>query len=472
MKIPKFAVKGNVVLCGLGSVGRGCLPLIRRHIDIGGKLVAVEQVKETAEHAKKYDAHFINEMLTKDNYLRVLGDQLTEGSFLMNMTNDVSSKDLARLAASKKSFYVDSCIEPWLGYYRDPKNIGVRTSNYFLREEMMKLKTELGPNAPTLVTAVGANPGLVSILAKQALLHVARDSGHKGNEPKTREEWASLACDLNIHGIHIAERDFQITDKPHKKNVFVNTWSVNGFINEGAQPCELGWGTMENWLPPGGKHHTFGSKAAIYMDRPGIMVRVRSWTPLEGPYLGYLITHNESISLADYFTVRHREKVLYRPTVFYAYHPSNEAMLSLEEFIGRSFKEDMQPHIMVDEITDGIDELGVLLYGHKKNAYWFGSRLSIHDTRKRIADQNATSLQVTSTILASMKWAVENPRRGLIEAEDMDYKDILKFCEPYVAPIVGEYTDWTPVSDIPSTYIKDLDYNHPWSFKNCLYSKA
>ena len=33
--------------------------------------------------------------------------------------------------------------------------------------------------------------------------------------------------------------------------------------------------------------------------------------------------------------------------------------------------------IMMDEIVKGVDELGVLLAGHKKNAYWYGSQLSI-----------------------------------------------------------------------------------------------
>ena len=29
-----------------------------------------------------------------------------------------------------------------------------------------------------------------------------------------------------------------------------------------------------------------------------------------------------------------------------------------------------------------MDELGVLLAGHKKNAYWYGSQLSIEEARK------------------------------------------------------------------------------------------
>ena len=37
---------------------------------------------------------------------------------------------------------------------------------------------------------------------------------------------------------------------------------------------------------------------------PGAATRVRTWTPLAGPFHGFLITHNEAISIADYYTVR------------------------------------------------------------------------------------------------------------------------------------------------------------------------
>ena len=65
-----------------------------------------------------------------------------------------------------------------------------------------------------------------------------------------------------------------------------------------------------------------------------------------------------------------------------------------------------------NEIVDGIDELGVLLYGHGKNAYWYGSQLSIEETRQIAPYQNATGLQVSSAVLAGMVWALENPRPG------------------------------------------------------------
>ena len=92
-------------------------------------------------------------------------------------------------------------------------------------------------------------------------------------------------------------------------------------------------------------------------------------------------------------------------------------------------------HILDEhEIVDGIDELGVLLYGHKKNAYWYGSQLSIDETREIAPYQNATGLQVTSAVLAGMVWALENPNEGIVEADEMDYKRCLEVQMPYLGP--------------------------------------
>lgn len=74
---------------------------------------------------------------------------------------------------------------------------------------------------------------------------------------------------------------------------------------------------------------------------------------------------------------------------------------------------------------EGIDELGVLVYGHEKNAYWYGSRLSNKETQELVGMQNATGLQVTSAVIAAMVWAIENPQEGLVEANEMDHERCL-----------------------------------------------
>ena len=122
--------------------------------------------------------------------------------------------------------------------------------------------------------------------------------------------------------------------------------------------------------------------------------------------------------------------------------------------------------IMMDDITTGIDELGVLLGGHKKNAYWYGSQLSIDEARKLAPHNSATTLQVTAAVLAGMVWAMENPNRGIVEPDEMDYRRCLEICNPYLGPVVGEYTDWTPLSDRERLFPEDVDKSDPWQFKN------
>jgi homospermidine synthase len=310
---------------------------------------------------------------------------------------------------------------------------------------------------------------MVSWFVKQALLNVAGDVGLKFKEPKTREEWGRLAKKAGIKGIHIAERDTQRAKQPKPADTFVNTWSVEGFISEGLQPSELGWGTHEKWMPDNGRKHKAGCQASIYLLQPGANTRVRSWTPTAQSQYGFLVTHNESISIADYFTLRDGRKTAYRPTCHYAYHPCNDAVLSLHEMFGQAGKRQTDVHILDEhEIADGIDELGVLLYGHKKNAYWYGSQLSIDETREVAPYQNATGLQVTSAVLAGMVWALENPNAGIVEADEMDYRRCLEVQTPYLGPVIGAYTDWTPLAGRPGLFPEEIDKRDPWQFKNVL----
>jgi homospermidine synthase len=272
-----------------------------------------------------------------------------------------------------------------------------------------------------------------------------------------------------IKGIHIAERDTQRARSAKAVGTFVNTWSVEGFISEGLQPAEMGWGTHERWLPPDASRHDDPAAPSIYLTRPGADTRVRTWCPTAGPQYGLCITHNESISIADYFTVRRDDDVAYRPTCHYAYHPADDALVSWHELLGSGGNGQQHRHVLEeDEIVDGIDELGVLLYGHAANAYWYGSRLSIEETRALAPYQNATGLQVSSAVLAAMVWALENPQAGIVEADDLDFRRCLEVQRPYLGPVEGHFTDWTPLSTRTALFPDDVDPDDPWQFRNVL----
>ena len=467
------SITGPIVMIGFGSIGKGTLPLIERHFSYDkSRFVVIDPEDKDRRLLDERGIKFIHQAVTKDNYKHLLGPLLTEGGgqgFCVNLSVDTSSIDIMEFCNEIGALYIDTVNEPWAGFYFDPKIGSAERSNYALREKTLAAKAKRKPGSTTAVSCCGANPGMVSWFVKQALLNVAGDVGLKFKEPKTREEWGKLAKKLGVKGIHIAERDTQIAKKAKPIEVFCNTWSVEGFLSEGMQPAELGWGTHEKWMPKNGFKHKKGCQAAIYMTQPGANTRVRSWTPTAKAQYGFLVTHNESISIADYFTVRDGRKVTYRPTCHYAYHPCNDAVLSLHELFGQAGRRQPAIHIWDEhEITEGIDELGVLLYGHKNNAYWYGSQLSIDETRRVAPYQNATGLQVTSAVLAGMVWALENPSEGIVEADEMDFRRCLEVQMPYLGPVIGAYTDWTPITDRPGLFPEDIDRRDPWQFKNVL----
>jgi homospermidine synthase len=460
----KFA--GRIVMVGFGSIGQGVLPLILRHIGTSADRITIVTAEDKgSSEAREFGVKFVKTALTPENYRQVLEPVLSAGDFLLNLSVDVSSVALVELARERGALYLDTCIEPWAGGYTDPNMPVEARSNYAMRLNALRLRKG-HEKAPTAVLTHGANPGLVSHLVKQALLNIAKDTGVRSGVPQDRAGWAALAQTLGIKVIHVAERDTQVANAPKQPNEFVNTWSVDGFVSEGAQPAELGWGTHEKHFPADGGRHKAGSRCAIYLNRPGASTRVRTWTPSAGYFHGFLITHSEAISLADYYTVMEGERVVYRPTSHYAYHPSDNAVLSVHELAGRNWHLQDRKRIMMSEITEGIDELGVLLAGHAKNAYWYGSQLSIGEARALAPYNSATSLQVTSAALAGMIWAMENPNRGVVEPDDMDYQRPLQICLPYLGAVVGKYTDWTPLFERGELFAEDLDRSDPWQFKN------
>jgi homospermidine synthase len=377
-------------MIGFGSIGRGTLPLIERHFKFDKSRMVVIDPREDAgdmEILAKHGVRHIKEYVTKDNYKDLLTPLLTEGGgqgFCVNLSVDTGSVDLMKLCRKLGVLYIDTVIEPWLGFYFD-KTMRPGRPHQLCAARNAAQGEGKNPGGATAVSTCGANPGMVSWFVKQALVNLAAISTSSStSRTDDREGWAKLMKKTGVKGIHIAERDTQRTKHPKPFNVFWNTWSVEGFISEGLQPAELGWGTHEEWMPKNaGSTRRVARRRSSWM-QPGANTRVRTWCPTPGPQYGFLVTHNESISIADYFTVKGKDgEVTFRPTCHYAYHPANDAVLSLHEMFGNGGNAQPVHHVLdEDELVDGIDELGVLLYGHDKNAYWYGSQLSLEETRR------------------------------------------------------------------------------------------
>src|SRR3989338_6546869 len=132
------------------------------------------------------------------------------------------------------------------------------------------------------------------------------------------------------------------------------------------------------------------SKLIRALPSVGMRTWIRSWVPC-GEITGMVIRHGEAFSISDRLTIWENGKALYRPTVHYAYCPCDAAINSLHELEMRQYKLQERQRIMNDEIIDGRDELGVLLMGHDFKSWWCGSLLDIHDARRRVPHQQATT---------------------------------------------------------------------------------
>ena len=133
---------------------------------------------------------------------------------------------------------------------------------------------------------------------------------------------------------------------------------------------------------------------------------------------------------------------------------------------GHNFQLQKRKRLLMDDISAGIDELGVLVAGHKKNAYWYGSQLSIEEARRLAPYNNATSLQVTVSVLSGHDLGDGEPqqrrrraRRDGLSTQPCDLPAL-------PGPVVGQYTDWTPLTDRERLFPEDLDKSDPWQFKN------
>jgi homospermidine synthase len=462
-------IDGPVVIIGFGSIGQGTLPLIERHFTYDRqRLHVIEPSDEHRAFLERRGVHFVHHPVTPENYRALLLQLFPERKgFCVNLSVGTSSLEIMRLCRELGVLYVDTVVEPWEGFYFDLALGPEARTNYALREAV-RAEKRANPGGTTAVSCCGANPGMVSWLLKEALLRLAADVGRPTEVPADRAAWARLMQGLGVRGVHIAERDTQVGRDARAIGTFVNTWSVEGFVDESFQPSELGWGTHETWFPPDGRRHRQGCKAAIFLDTPGILTRVHTWTPEAGPQLGFLVTHNEAISIADYYTIGEGDDPEFRPTCHYAYHPCDQAVLSMHEMLGTGKAQERWKILDENEILGGEDCLGVLLYGHGRNALWYGSRLSIQETKALAPAQNATGLQVTSAVIAGMAWALRNPAAGIVETDEIDHAFCLDVQRPYLGRVEAHYTDWTPLATRWPQFNEHVDESDPWQFRNVL----
>ncbi len=453
MKIP---FGGRILLLGCGSVSRCLQPLILRHIEMDfTKLTILDfaDLRALIPDTLEAGAVYAQEKIEDENMHAVLMQYVGAGDILIDLAWNIDATDIIQWCHDQGVMYLNTSVEIW-----DPYDFTTHPTNRTLYVRHMKLRRMVKrwtTPGPTIVVEHGANPGLASHWTKQGLEDIAHTMIAQGVSPEkharleqalSERDYPRLAMIEGVKVIHISERDSQMAHEPKRPHEFVNTWSIEGLREEGMAPAEMGWGTHERRLPLGAHVHRNGPRNQICLSQMGMETWVRSWVP-SGEIVGMVVRHGEAFTISDYLTVWREEDALYRPTVHYAYLPCDAALASLHEFKMRNYQMQPERRILTKEIKDGRDELGVLLLGHDLNGWWVGSQLDIHETRTLVRDENATTLQVASSILGAMSWMIRNPEQGFNVPDNLPHEEVLAVATPYLGTCLSVQTDWTPLKD-------------------------
>jgi homospermidine synthase len=469
-------LQGRILMLGCGSVAQCTLPLLLRHIDVSPDRVTVmdfEDLGARISDCLSRGVRYVKERITPDNFRDLLGKYVGSGDIIVDLAWNTETVEILKWCNRNNVMFINTSLEEWDPYTGMERYSPQRRSLYFRQMKLRKLNLALqeqGGKGPTAIIDHGANPGLVSHFVKRALLEIADQMLGEGPGPASDFEpgdlesalaaakkrqtgsFARLCQQTGTKVIHISERDTQISDEPKQVGEFVNTWSIEGLYEEGTAPAELGWGTHERRLPRYAYHPDGGPRNQIFLAQPGIRTFVYSWVPKGGQIIGMVVRHAEAFSISDHLTVwedtdKAIRRPVYRPTVHYAYMPCDQAILSLHELTMHGYVLQERRRIMTDEITEGVDELGVLLLGHGLGGWWTGSQLDIAESRRLVPGQNATTLQVAAAVLAGVVWMIRNPANGITVPDELPHEEILEIAYPYLGSCPSVRTDWNPLKN-------------------------
>ncbi|MBI3294934.1 MAG: homospermidine synthase [Deltaproteobacteria bacterium] len=473
----------RVLFVGYGGVAQCALPIWAEHVKTPMKSITVLDFEDREELLQPWTAqgvNFVRDRITPENLGTMLAKFVGAGDVIIDLAWNIDCCEILDWCHKNGVLYLNTSVEVWDPYANTNPQPSTKTL-YWRHMNIRRMTSAWHKMGATAVLEHGANPGLISHWTKQGLLDIAErgltEKKWTGGEAEKVKHLAQtrafneLSQALGVKVIHCSERDTQVSCVPKRVDEFVNTWSVEGFREEGTTTAEMGWGTHEKTLPKFAHRHPEGPQNQICLARMGINTWVRSWVP-NFEIQGMVVRHGEAFTISDRLTVWKNGEAAYRPTVHYAYCPSDAAIASLNELRGNNYKLQPTYRIMNDDIDSGADILGALLMGHPYQSWWVGSDLSIEESRRLVPHQNATTMQVAISVVAAAMWMIENPEKGVVVPDDLPHDYVLGIARPYLGQNISTASAWNPLkgrtSAFPGFNDPDLDKTDTWQFKNFL----
>ena len=438
---------GNIVQFGFGAVGKSFYEKVKNEISFNENNYYVISANEFEFEAfinmGGIATNFIHVLINEDNYIEIFSKYLNEGDILIDFADSVGTLDICSWCVDNKIMYLNTGETDW-------------PSNWYcifdenLKKNKLKKDVKDKIKYPILLQH-GNNPGLVSHFVKEALVYVVNTQYKKNKEYKKlikENKFNELAKELKVKMIHVNDIDLQKIDEEFNDSKLISTWCIDSFFFELLSEATQNIGTHENIDKSICKKIDIEKGFLEYKDY-AVDKKIKTIYP-DGYFEGYLVPHEETITIANSLEVYDDNNVIYRPSVMFVYKPCKLASEYLEKsrtdiideqiaVRGHLYPKDAEV-VYKEKIKEGTEYVGILLMGDNFEPVWVGNRVEMNYLYKQKYSywQTPTITPVAMSALAGLCWMIKNKEKGDIYFPDdiKDYKYVLKLAEKYISKTI------------------------------------
>ena len=483
---------GRIVQFGFGAVGKSFYEKLSKEIKFNENeyfVITMDKFEfEAFVNLGGMVANFIVQEITKDNFKEVFGKYLHEGDLLIDFADTVGTRDILEWCAENNIMYLNTGEADW------PENwYSIFNENILKNEIKDRHNKNNQTNKYPIVLQHGNNPGLVSHFVKAGIEYIANTQRKKDKELKKlikENQFNKAAQRLGIKQIHVNDIDLQDVKKEQEDKTLFSTWCIDSFFFEMLSEATINFGVHEK-IDLRNEEYKFldSEKGFLELRELAANTKCRTYYP-NGEFDGFLVPHEETITIAKSLEVREGEKTVYRPSVIFLYSPCQAARNYIEKAkvndylnpdpqkpqdceningvsIVRGYIYPEKAEIVYQEkIKAGTEYVGVLLIGDNFNPVWVGNRIEMPYLYKNKKDsywQTPTITPVAMSALAATCWMIKNKDKGGIYFPDdiKEYKEIIKTAEKYISKTIYKTFDKETIKenlklDFNDIQVKDI----------------
>lgn len=457
---------GKIVQFGFGAVGKSFYEKVSKEIKFNeNNYFVITRDKEEFEayiNLGGMVANFIAIEVNKDNFCQIFEKYLSSGDLLIDFADTVGTKDICNWCATNNIMYINTGEADW------PENwYSILTENKIKNQMKEKYKNTNNLNKAPIVLQHGNNPGLVSHFVKAGLEYIVNTQYKKDKYLKAlikSNKFNEVAYKLGLKIIHVNDIDLQEINDSYDDSKLFNTWCIDSFFFEMLSEATINIGTHEKIDFEDECKLVDYEDGFLEFKKLAVEKKCRTYYP-NGEFEGFLVPHEETITIANSLGVKRNGKTIYRPSVLFLYSPCYYARKYLKKAkvneypnpdptkpldcenengntVVRGYTYPKYAEIIYKEkISKGTEYVGVLLIGENFEPVWVGNRIELSFLYKNKKDsywQTPTITPVAMSALAAICWMIKNKDRGGIYFPDdiNDYKYILKIAEKYISKTI------------------------------------